>query len=140
MRKAFILITFVACLLAVGCSQKTENDSGITSVVYENMKYAQNEDIENFMATIHDQAPKYASTEKQIQQSFNTYDIKYKLEEVKVIEKSDQIAKVKFVQIAEKINGPVFRNYKVTGIHILKKSNGKWKIYSTLIEKVDYLD
>ena len=140
MKKAFIFITFIAFVLAVGCSKKNEDDSGITSVVYENMKFAQNEDIENFMATIHEQAPKYASTEKEIRQAFNKYDIKYTLEGVKVIEKSDQNAKVKFVQKAEKINGPEFRNYVVTGIHVLKKSDGKWKIYSTLIEKLEYLD
>ena len=140
MKKAFIFITFIAFVLAVGCSKKNEDDSGITSVVYENMKFAQNEDIENFMATIHDQAPKYASTEKQIKQAFNKYDMKYTMEGVKVIEKSDQNATVKFFQKAEKINGPAFRNYKVVGVHILKKSGGKWKIYSTSIEKLDYLD
>jgi uncharacterized membrane protein len=47
---------------------------------------------------------------------------------------------VKYVQITKKVSGPAFRDNKVTGIHILKKSDGKWKIYNTEIKDVKYLD
>jgi len=142
MKRAFILllITIIAGIFISGCAQITETDSEIISVLYENLKAAENEDLESYMATIHEQSPFYAQTEQTMQLIFTKYDLKYELKELKVIEKSDQEAKVKFIQIAKKVSGPEFRNNKTTGIHILKKSDGKWKIYGAQIKNIDYLD
>ena len=142
MKKAFILIMVIVItgILAMGCSSKTDNDNEITSVIYKNLAFAENEDIESYMGTIHEQSPKYALTEKQIEQTFNTYDLTHRLDSIKVVEKSDQLAKVKYVQITEKVDGPAFKNFKITGTHILKKSNGKWKLFASEVEKIEYLN
>lgn len=134
-----IMIIVLACILVTGCSRKTEDDE-ITSVIFENLKFAENEDLEGCMATIHEQSPTYAVTEKQMEQIFDIYDLKYKMESVKVIEKSSQEAVVEYVQITSKENGPEFRDNKVKGTHTLKKSNGKWKLYSSEITSIEYLD
>jgi ketosteroid isomerase-like protein len=142
MKRVFILvlITIIAGIFISGCGPKTETDDEITSVIYKNLNAMENKDIQSYMATIHEQSVIYAPTKQAVQQVFDTYDLKCELKDVKVIEKSDQEAKVKFVQITKKINGPAFRNNKLTGIHILKKSDGKWKIYNSETKNIEHLD
>lgn len=115
-------------------------DGEIISVIYENLRAAQDEDLEAYMATIHEQSPIYASTEQLTSQGFDSYDLTYDLEYVQVIEKSDSEARVDFVQTTRKVNGPAFRDYKITGIYILRKSSEKWKIYLLRTQKIEYLD
>jgi hypothetical protein len=140
MKRVFILvlITIIAGIFISGCGPKTDGE--ITSVIYKNLNAMENKDIQSYMATIHEQSPIYAQTEQALPIYFNTFDLKCELKDVKVIEKSDQEAKVKFVQITKKVSGPAFRNNKLTGIHILKKSEGKWKIYNTETKNIEYLD
>jgi hypothetical protein len=35
---------------------------------------------------------------------------------------------------------PALRDNKIGGVHILKKSDGTWKIYDTQIDSIDYLN
>ena len=144
MKRVFILVltTIIAGIFASGCDTTTEieNDNEVTLVLYQNMRAAEDENLVAYMATIHELSPMYAATEQQMKQFFNTYDLEYELKDIEVIEKFEQEARVKFVQITRKVSGPAFRNNKVTGIHILRKSDGKWKIYNTETEKIEYLD
>lgn len=59
------------------------------------------------------------------------YDLNYKIEKLKVLEKNDNEAKVEFVKITTKLKGPDFNNNKITGVHTLKMDGGSWKIFST---------
>jgi hypothetical protein len=142
MKRVFILvfITIIAGIFISGFAPKTETDRDVTSVIYENLNAMEKRDLQSFMATIHEQSPVIAQTEQMALQLLNTYELSCELKDVKVIEKSDQEARVKYVQITKKVSGPEFRNNKVTGIHILKKSDGKWKIYNTEIKDIKYLD
>lgn len=138
-RKSPVIITYEEGGLIANV-KPTETDDEITSVIYKNLNAAENKDIQSYMATIHEQSEVYAPTKQAMQQMFDTYDLKCELKDVKVIEKSDQEAKVEYVQITKKLNGPAFRNNKLTGIHILKKSDGKWKIYNSETKNIEYLD
>ncbi len=142
MKRIFILVMVVvfAGTFVSGCTTKTESDGEIMSLMNENLRALENEDMEGYMATIHEQSAGYAITEHTMLEAFDMYDLKYELIDVKVVEKSSQEAKVKFVQITQKIDGPVFRDNKISGVHILKKSDGKWKIYDTQIDSIDYLN
>ena len=95
------------------------------------------ENIDNFLATLANINPK---TREITQKSFDAYDLKYEISNLKLIEKSDQKAKVEFVQITKKVSGPEFRDNKIIGIHTLKFINKRWKISSTQINEIKYLD
>ena len=136
-----LILLFALTLLFInGCSEKPEKKDDVISVIKDNLKYAENEDLDKLMSTIDEQSPQYASTEKIMKRLFKVYDLTYKLASIKVIEKSDDKAKVSFVQVTMKRNGPAFRNNKLTGVHTLFKTDGKWKIYITKIDKTEYLN
>ena len=49
-------------------------------------------------------------------------------------------ATIFFVLTTKKINGPTFRDNRVTGTMYLRKVDGAWKIYDQKISNVEYLD
>ena len=59
---------------------------------------------------------------------------------MKVTEETDLEAKIEFVQITSKLKGPEFKNNKATGVHTLKKDGDSWKIYSTEMTDVQFLN
>jgi len=70
---------------------------------------------------------------------FRVYDMKYALEQAEVLDKSDEEAKVLFIQINRTVSGPDNNDKKITGVHIMRKSYGKWKIYDTEIKQIQEL-
>jgi hypothetical protein len=56
------------------------------------------------------------------------------------VEQSDTQATVAFVLTTRKINGPAFRNNRVTGTMYLRKVGSAWKIYDQKVSNVEYLD
>ncbi len=139
-----ILVVFFAAILASitvpGCAQETEIAGDPTSVVYENIKAMENEDLDKAMATIDEQSASYEQTKQLAERLFDAYDLKYELDNVRVIEKTGEEVKVECVQTTKKVSGPAFRDNKIVIVHTLRKSDGKWRIYSSQVKKIDYLD
>ena len=129
-----ILLTFTA----LSCSKESYYTP--ESVIEANAKYMNEENFDGVMNTIHKESPDYPATEAMIKKIFEVYDLSYKTVSMRVIEETDTEAKVQFEQITTKLAGPEFRNNKISGIHTLKKDGDSWKIYSTQMENVEYID
>lgn len=98
------------------------------------------EDIDAAVATFDPQSPVLESTRKVMQLVFETYDLKYTYEELTVESVNGDEARVHYVQLTEKVNGPEFRNNRLRGTHVLKKRDGAWRMFTSVIEGIDYLD
>lgn len=133
----FVLFLLLSAFLLITCSEKKYSTP--ESVIYANAKYMTEENLSGVMNTIHSASPAISATEHLVKELFEMYDLEYKVESVVIIEEMEDEAKVRFVQRTTKLNGPEFRNNRLTGIHQLKKENGSWKIYNTISEKVDSL-
>jgi len=120
----FLTLIFISC-------SSGEDYYTPESVVEANAKYMNEEKYDEAMNTIHKDSPSYPASEIMIKQLFERYDLNYKIVSMKVIEDNNSEAKIEFVQITTKLNGPEFKNNKATGIHRLKKDGDSWKIYST---------
>jgi hypothetical protein len=48
-------------------------------------------------------------------------------------------ARVRFVQVTRKESGPEFRDNRIEGTHVLRRSEDDWKIWNTETENVEYL-
>jgi hypothetical protein len=136
--KKLILIAFVIAFIFAACSGKN-NYATPEYAVEANAEFMNKKDIDGVMSTIHPQSPSYEMTEKLVKKIFETYDLSYKLEKVKLIEEKGNEAKVEFVQITTKIKGPEFKNNQTTGIHTLKKDGDSWKIFSTEVTDLKFL-
>jgi len=137
MKKILVLITLV--LTTSNCSNR-ENYFTPESAVEANIKYMNEEKFDEVMNTIDKDSPSYSTSKTMIEQIFKLYDLNYKITNMKVIEDNDSEAKIEFTQITTKISGPKFKNNKSTGIHTLKKNGDSWKIYSTQMTDVQYLE
>jgi len=105
-------------------------------VIEKNLKAAEQEDFDAWIKTYHERARSCKARGSEMQECFRVYDMKYALEQAKVLDKSDDEAKVLFVQINKTVSGPDNNDKKITGVHIMKKSYGKWKIYDTEVKRI----
>lgn len=103
----------------------------IIAVVRENLAATQAEDKERVLKTVHKDCPQLRSTEQGMEYVFTNFDMVYNLEQADVIEISSENAKVYYVQTTRAIRGQGFAPSRSTGIHQMKKENGKWKIFKT---------
>jgi hypothetical protein len=98
------------------------------------------EDLNAAIDAIHPSSPDLPQTKDWTEKLFKIYDLRYTLEKNTLESETENTAKVRFSQTTEKISGPVFRNNHIDGVHVLKKYDGKWKIYETQIIKIEFLD
>ena len=140
-RMFVVLFAFILASTSIpGCSQEAETPNDPISVVQENIKAMNDEDLDKTMATIDEQCASYDQTKQVAQRLFEIYDLKYELDSARVIMKTDEEARVECVQTTRKVRGPVFRDNKINFVHTLRKSDGYWKIYNSKVMKIDYLN
>lgn len=137
----YIYLFLTAVLFLYGCSSdKSKDEQAIKDVIYKNIEAGNNEDVDAYISTMDKDYRNYDRLEEMMNTIFRTYDLKYQVRDIKVIELKDNEAKVQFVQITKKVEGPTFRDNRIEGIHTLHKTDGQWKIYDTQITKMDYLN
>ncbi|MEG3849797.1 hypothetical protein QT971_20870 [Microcoleus sp. herbarium19] len=112
----------------------------IKSVLILQFKALNEENIEAYMATIDSNSPVFKPTRELTAQVFSNSDLKYVMNEFDVVNISSNTAKVRVVQTTTKIRAPQFRNNRMVLIHNFKKLNGTWKMFSTEVEKVEFLN
>jgi ketosteroid isomerase-like protein len=103
----------------------------LIAVIKENIAATQAEDKERVLKTIHKDCPQRKSTIQGMDYVFKNYDMTYNLEKVEVLEVNGDEAKVYYEQTTRAAKGQEFQPMRSKGIHILKKENGKWKIFKT---------
>ena len=103
----------------------------ITAVIKENIAANEAEDKERVLKTVHKDSPQYKSTVNGMDFVFANYDMKFDLEQIEVIEVTSDDAKVYYMQTTRAVRGAGFPPTRATGIHHMKKENGKWKIFET---------
>jgi len=116
--------------------QKQENidpkiAAEIIGVVKENIAATQAEDKERVLKTIHKDCPQLRSTIQGMDYVFANFDMVFDLEKIEVIELSREDAKVYYMQTTRAVRGTGFAPTRASGIHLMKKEDGKWKIFKT---------
>ncbi len=134
---AFLFILLSGLIL--NCSGKKEYSTP-EDVINANAEFMNAKDLDGMMSTIHPESPNYPAVESMAKLIFERYDLKYSIENLKILEENDNDAKVEFTQVTKKIKGPEFKDNRTIGIHTLKKDGDSWKIYSTEMTKITFLD
>ena len=116
--------------------QKQENidpkvASEIIGVIKENIAATLAKDKERVLKTLHKDCPQLNSTIQGMDYVFANFDMVFDLEKIEVIELSGEDAKVYYMQTTRAIRGQGYPPTRATGIHLMKKENGKWKIFKT---------
>jgi len=134
------ILFFTASFFFISCKSPSPEEKEVMAVVKENLQTFEKEDFEAHMKTIHEESSIYEQTKNTVKLIMDQYDLKFELEEIEVLEMAADEAQVRYVQITKKINGPEFKNNRVKGVHTLKKFNGDWKLFSSTVENIEYLD
>lgn len=142
------LMVIMLGVFIVGCSEKSNaeeskdtdknevkedavpEDEELFTVLKENIKSMEEDDIDRYMETIHPESPAFDST-KDLMEQLSAYTLDIKISDLVVEEKSEEEAKVSFKQKSIKIDGPEYQNNEVIGVHTLKPDGGVWKVFNT---------
>ena len=106
-------------------------EAEVIAVIKENIAATAAKDKERVLKTIADDSPQRNSTINGMDYVFANFDMQFNLEQLEVLEVKGDEAKVYYVQTTQAIRGEGFTPTRSTGIHILHKENGEWKIYKT---------
>ncbi len=148
-----VLVVTACCVLglflipnrdAVQGEQPSESEVTVEenpiAVIIENIKASNAENVNFYMATIHSKSPLYQSTKNMTKEAFSRFDLSYKVSGLKVIKQTKDEVVVAFTLTTTKIRGPNFRDNLINGEMILRKEDGKWKIYDQVVHDVKYLN
>lgn len=120
-------------------AEKEAESKEVRSII-ENMFKALNlEDIEAYKALYSDSRISDIAGNS-VEWQFETYNLEYKLESVKVTIFGTAAADVIATYTVKKLSGPVFRDVRMTGKYSLRKTNGQWKITDFEDTVKEYLD
>ncbi len=135
------IILFASNVHADGmfADEDASEDRDILEVIERNLQAAEKEDFDAWLKTYHEQSRSCKARGSEMLECFRVYDMEYALEQAKVLDKADDEAKVLFIQVNRTVKGPDNNDKKITGVHIMRKSYGKWKIYDTEIKKIQEL-
>jgi hypothetical protein len=95
--------------------------------------------LNDYLATLDPKAPQYSKAKQETAQLFKEFTLKYSIQSVKVISINKQQAVVEMVATVKKISGGGFQNSRMTTTNLLKKTNGKWRVYDTSINSLTNL-
>ncbi len=132
-------MSIIYTALLSSCEKQENSDESIEELFRSNVSFSQNENLSGYMSTIDPSSPMRDQTESVVSKLFSTHDLSYKLDSVEIVSKTSTRAVVKVTQTTKKIAGPEFRDHVVVTINELRKISGQWKIFSSNIEKIDYL-
>jgi PBP1b-binding outer membrane lipoprotein LpoB len=129
MKKLIIPAVFTGMLLISGCGQTVEEEAKETVEVY--MEAVENEELETvieMLSTDHE----YEMPDLAFEMLFDSYDLDYDIESMKVITSDEDKVVIEVVQVTKKLSGPDFiQDSRVTATHTLVKEDGDLKFLKT---------
>lgn len=134
-RAALGLMLAVCGAFAAGCGEKLQPQD----VVRAHFDGLNREDLDAAMSYI-EPGPNYDATRPAIEQSFKTYDLRYTVEKVEILDAGRDEWKLRVTQTTKKVSGPMFVDNRVTAVWTLKSDwRGVWKIASTEVKDIEQL-
>ena len=134
------LLCAALAIAACGRVPKAERDAALETV-RRNVRLLQEKKIDEMMETIHPQSPSFAGTRTEVADLVKDYDLKCELAALDVIGARSDVIRVRFEQTTERTKGGVVElKTRLTGVHVLKKDGGAWKIFDTEVIAVDDVD
>ena len=138
------LLLVASVILLMGCdkiSRKSDATAApIFAVINTQIKALNKRDAEGALAVMHPDAPGLAAIRESTLQITAAADLLYVIQNITLESATDTEAKVRYTQVTQKVSGPEFRNNRIVGIHTLRKYQGAWRLYSTQVIKVEFLD
>ncbi|MBN2795992.1 MAG: hypothetical protein JXR88_11340 [Clostridia bacterium] len=137
-----ILLVLTLCFTLIACGDKNEKltpEEEVMQVVKDNLSAMNNEDTDAYMKSISLESELFDATKQQMDMIFSMYDLEVTIEEMEVLEITEDEAQVRVVQKTVNNNDEAFQPNITTAVHTLKKIDGEWKFISTVIENTEFM-
>ena len=135
------LIIFLAVFFAVSgfAADVKKLEKELNTVLSNNLKCSQNENIPGILTTVHTESPVYDNTRRLFIRICKNYDLKYELLSSKLAGATGEYAILRVKIKTTKIKGPAFKPNISDCLQIFKKENEKWKLWNACILSIKYL-
>lgn len=138
---AFYLTVLIVGLVLLGSRMiESRRMDQIMAAVRANIEAVNTRDLNAVIAVIHPDSPGLRDMRNTAEELFKKFELRSTLKEIAVESVAGDEAKVRFSQTTEKVSGPGFQNNRVDGVHTLRKHDGQWKLYSTEVTNIAYLE
>lgn len=142
-RRGFLAVGGATMAALAGCSG--DGDSGgddeeaIRDVIERNARALENENLEDYMETMHPESQVYEQTEETTRNMFERYEMTVDLE-IGSIEIDGDTADAEVEQTIRETSGaPDYDGTRSKLTHELRTYEGEWRIYESLIRERDQL-
>jgi ketosteroid isomerase-like protein len=148
-RKLYLLwIVFAGVLAACGGSFaptetpdpaltfSAEAANAVKAVIQANNDAANRKDLKAYLATLYPGSDMYINAQNTMQQVFNAYTLNAQITNLSVMEIGDVEARAAFRILTRHSGGGDYKDNQVSGVFILRKSDGEWKLYNQEIHEV----
>lgn len=119
-----------------------EEAKAISTVIYGQVAAMNRQDMNGVLAALDPSNKKVIMlSQEELSKSFEKWRLHSTIKEAKLVELTADTAKVRYVQLTKRIAGSGgFRDNLVTGIHFMKKINGRWYIIMSQPLDIQFLD
>ncbi len=140
--KQLLLLVLAAFALQLSAKDVDKEDANaLESVIKHNINAMNDENVDEYMKDIHPDSPAFANTKLTMTQIFQTYDLQATHLSMKPLIIDDQYFIVRAKQKIIKISGNApFQNNIVDVIHVYKKKDEKWLLWSSMILEIQKAD
>jgi ketosteroid isomerase-like protein len=115
----------------------TESDRQTFGAFFKRHVEALNrKDLNGYLATLDQQAPQFGKAKDEAIELFQAYNLRYTIKSVRVLSVGAKDAVVEMVATVKKISGGEFKDSTMITTNLLRKINGKWRIYDTQIDSL----
>ncbi len=115
----------------------------LRSLLDRQCQFRDNSDVDGYMSTIDKSSPAHATSRSAEQQTLTILrddKLDFKVESFQLLSMGAAEATARAAIVTKKLSGsaPVVDN-RITAVHTFKKSGGKWLLFGTHVEKLEYL-
>ena len=112
----------------------------LRAVIRTNIHAWGSKNINLLRSTTHTESPLLETSDLMARYIFARFKLKYTVTKVTALKADDEEAEVEVHQTTEKVDGPSFRNNRAVVVHTMKKENGKWKMWSSEVKLLQFLE
>lgn len=133
---------FVALLLVIFCAAlaQAEVEAALQTVLEQNFRAANDEDVVGYLLTVHFDSPVYAVTQEALQPQFSTYDLNFELLELRLLSVDGDYAFARGRQRTTKRGESDFQDNITDALYVFRREAGAWKLWQQSPLEVEFLD
>lgn len=141
-KKKLYIVLGVGIIVIVALIGKYEvynntTEGKVKKVIKMNLEAMEEENVEKYMETVETSVP--YTLKDQLTSLFQMYDLKYTIEDMKLLSSNNEEAEVEVVQVTKKVQGPQFNNNRLRVVHQLRQKDGKWKICDSKVKSTEHV-